>query len=52
MIDINNFVFFAKGSVEIGIESSAVDRIFFSLKNTSIKKEHLAASTPKKKIFV
>ncbi len=50
MLDFNEFMFFENGEIEIGIDYSMADDIFSSLKTTKIKKEHIAASTPKKVI--
>jgi len=48
MWDINDFIFFPNGIIEVGIDSSVVDNIYLDSTNTKITKDYIAASSPKK----
>jgi len=50
MFNPDDYVFFKDGVIEIGIDSVSVDEVISTLDNSTIKKEYLTASTPKKTI--
>lgn len=50
MLDLNDFITFTDGVVEIGVDAQIVQNIVSSLDNSNIKKEYLAASTPRKTV--
>lgn len=50
MLDLNDFITFSDGVVEIGVDPQTVESIFSSLDDSNIKKEYLTASTPRKTV--
>lgn len=50
MLNLNDFIFFPPGQIDIGINYSDVEKIFQKTRDTSIKKEYIEASTPAKTI--
>ena len=49
MFYIDDYILFRSGEIEIGIETSTVEKIYSSQKD-KLKKEYIAASSPRKKI--
>lgn len=49
MIDLNDYIYFPEGSIELGIDISDIEKVSSNLINGNIKKEHITASTPRKK---
>ncbi|MCL1864695.1 MAG: formylglycine-generating enzyme family protein [Spirochaetes bacterium] len=49
MFHIDDYILFHSGEIEIGIDPSAVDKIYSSQKY-NLRKEYIAASSPRKKI--
>jgi len=46
----SEYIYFPDGSIELGIDTADVDGIIYSIADSKIKKEHIAASSPQKKI--
>ncbi len=50
MLNLDDFIFFPKGKISIGIDFDDIDKIFKSIYSTALKKEYIEASTPSKTI--